>query len=532
MKFYTLVALMVFSLVQGQQKMDYIYTQDSLKIEKLYALAKEYSNRKPYIAKEYLYQVVSYIDSIVGLRKQKNNYFNKRKADAYHFLSYYERREHNFDEAAILAQKSINIKLEEGLDTLLAISYHQKAKAWISVINSMDDGIRQLKIAEKVAKKYNQTDQLLEIYSSLGSAYGVKKDTIIAMKYYNKSIHLVNAIGTDYQKAAMYSNYSAILRRFNDYKGNLPYLKKAIELHKKNKNKIGLESGLYALGIHYAETGNPQKGVLYLNKAIALCMELKSDAVLPFRYLALSRSYKGLGNYEESYNTYVKYHKLLEKRNDVEEAKKLTKLETVFMFKKQKAIDSLKFVTEKRSLELIKDKEGAKKQLYFLLFIITVLLGILISIWLKRYYKEKNQLVVANFEKKESELKAFTNELLQKIEEQEQQIKNSIQEKEESYINKKLHVSVAERILTKEDWYNFREKFNKAYPLFFRKIQDKGIKLTNSEERLVSLEKLGLDNNQIAKVLGISLDSVFVSRYRLRKKISAPKEISLIEYLS
>ncbi|MBQ4820620.1 hypothetical protein [Aquimarina sp. MMG016] len=531
---FIIVFFSTFFVGTGQQGSENLDTQDSIRVEELYALAKEKSDRQPSEAKKYLYQIVQYIDSLVTSRKSKNNYFNKRKADAYHFLSYYERREHNFDEAAILAQKSIDIKLAHGLDSLLATSYHQKAKAWISVLNSMEDGIKQLKKAEQVAKKYKQTGQLLEIYSSLGSAYGVTNDTVNSMKYYNKSIHFVDSIGTDYQKAAMYANYAAILRRYKDYKSSLGYLQKAIVLHKKSNNKIGLESGLYALGVHYSDVGQPEKGITYLKQAIDLCVELKSEAVIPFRYLKLSRSYEAIGNYKESLEAYLKYHKLLEERNDVEEAKKLAKLETVFAYEKQKVRDSLGFAKEKSELKLITEAESAKKRLYFILFIITVLAGITIGYLIRRIYKNRVLKAKEELEKNKKELEDFTAQLVAKSKEQEalhkelEQLKTEVGEKES--IQNLQHLATS-KILTKDDWYTFKEKFIIAYPSFFSNIKNKGYELTQSEERLVAMEKLNLDTGQIANMLAISQDSVMMNRYRLRKKINAPKGAPILEYL-
>ncbi len=87
------------------------------------------------------------------------------------------------------------------------------------------------------------------------------------------------------------------------------------------------------------------------------------------------------------------------------------------------------------------------------------------------------------------------------------------------------------KILTKEDWYDFKEKFSNVYPLFFWNIKEKGFQLTKSEQRLVALEKLGMDSTEIAKMLGISSGSVIVSRYRLRKKMNAPNDVPIVEYL-
>lgn len=86
-------------------------------------------------------------------------------------------------------------------------------------------------------------------------------------------------------------------------------------------------------------------------------------------------------------------------------------------------------------------------------------------------------------------------------------------------------------ILTKEDWQQFKEKFTSIYPLFFTKIRNKGYVLTQSEERLLALEKLQLRTSEMANILGISPKSFLTSRYRLKKKLNISKEECLIEYM-
>ncbi len=88
------------------------------------------------------------------------------------------------------------------------------------------------------------------------------------------------------------------------------------------------------------------------------------------------------------------------------------------------------------------------------------------------------------------------------------------------------------KILTQEDWKNFKKQFIKLHPLFFINLKLKDIQLTKSEERLLALEYLNLNTHEIANKLGISDRSVIVSRYRLRKKTQAPKGTPILEYLN
>ena len=133
------------------------------------------------------------------------------------------------------------------------------------------------------------------------------------------------------------------------------------------------------------------------------------------------------------------------------------------------------------------------------------------------------------------ELNDFTKQLLVKSKEQDvlkkefNSLKSLYGEKEELVELQELADS---KILTNEDWDNFKLKFKSVYAHFFINFKNKGIKFSDSEERLVALEKLSLKTNEIANMLGISPDSVHTARYRLRKKLNIPKNVDIIEFLN
>ncbi len=204
------------------------------------------------------------------------------------------------------------------------------------------------------------------------------------------------------------------------------------------------------------------------------------------------------------------------------------------------------FETVQREKEIIKqnaaiqqlenEKEIATTKrntlLIILAIIIVVAFGVTYYIW--RYGKQKRKRLATKIEKNEKELAKFTKQLLEKGDAQEKLVKELEELKSEfgeKQSLKNLQELTTNKILTKDDWYTFREKFVLVHPNFFSRIENKGYKLTKSEERLVAMEKLGLNTGQIANLLVISEDSVMMNRYRLRKKISAPKGAPILEYL-
>ncbi|MGC3978152.1 MAG: helix-turn-helix transcriptional regulator [Paludibacteraceae bacterium] len=66
---------------------------------------------------------------------------------------------------------------------------------------------------------------------------------------------------------------------------------------------------------------------------------------------------------------------------------------------------------------------------------------------------------------------------------------------------------------------SFMEKLNSQYP-----------DLSAQEKRLMMLLRIGLSSKEIAPLLNISIKSVEISRYRLRKKLNLQKNTNLIQF--
>lgn len=90
----------------------------------------------------------------------------------------------------------------------------------------------------------------------------------------------------------------------------------------------------------------------------------------------------------------------------------------------------------------------------------------------------------------------------------------------------------AMRILTKDDWKVFLEKFSEQFPDFMTRLQSRFPKLTAAEIRLLLLIKIGFESRQISEMLGISANSVWRSRQRLVKSLGLDTAKDLDEYIT
>ncbi len=93
-------------------------------------------------------------------------------------------------------------------------------------------------------------------------------------------------------------------------------------------------------------------------------------------------------------------------------------------------------------------------------------------------------------------------------------------------------ISTINKNINEEDTWNiFKEAFNNADKDFLKKVKLAHPALTPNDLRLCAYLRLNLSSKEIAPLLNISVRSVEIKRYRLRKKMDLPHEQGLVEYI-
>src|SRR5690606_11677296 len=131
---------------------------------------------------------------------------------------------------------------------------------------------------------------------------------------------------------------------------------------------------------------------------------------------------------------------------------------------------------------------------------------------------------------KKKELKSYILDLSQK-----NQLIHELQQKlaDESDKNEiKVAQLLNQKILTDEDWEKFKEKFSGIYPEFLPRLKLLKTSLTEAEIRLLVLLRLKLSGKEMASTLGISPQSVRVTKMRLKKKLQEENYKSVEDFLA
>ena len=207
----------------------------------------------------------------------------------------------------------------------------------------------------------------------------------------------------------------------------------------------------------------------------------------------------------------------------------------------------IQFQKKQAQLKLLDAQKKRVEQRFLLLavigcFVITGLIIILRQIVLRRR-KEKEVLVLQKLRAEDeltnieqqmhqvlsnlSEKNKLVDELQSEIQQFNNDSGNQLTAAEREVLFDRLQ---SFKLLTEEDWDVFRKLFEKLNPGFFDNFQKLADTLSKADLRLAALIRMDLSTSEIARLLGISVDSVKRTDLRLRKKLSIEqsKELSAL----
>lgn len=435
--------------------------------------------------------------------------------------------------------------------------------------DNYQEALNYFSIAYKKARQENNEAQIANILNNLGLVHWRLGDNRSAMECYRESNRLAEKLGLrrllgltftnqaliqkeekKYPEATAnnerairifreldqprdlaisYNNHGQIFKNLEKNDSALQNYLKAIKIYNTVDFKDGMAATYYNLAEIYTRTGEKQKAVSSAIKSLDLGLESNSK-------VRISEAYRKLG---ETYEYFREPDSALKYQKKYAEFEK----EILIANQSEKLIEEqAKLGNEVKNLRiqnLEKEKIIAQNRLWLIIVSILIIILFVSLIVYRRVSKiqlkrKKLELELENSQKilqiKKKELRTYIVDLSQKnslINELQQEL--SIQSDENEIQVAQL---LNQKILTDEDWEKFKAKFNAIYPEFLPKIKLLNTPVTEAEARLLVLLKLRLSGKEMAATLGISPQSVRVTKMRLKKKLLEENYGSVEDYLS
>ena len=90
---------------------------------------------------------------------------------------------------------------------------------------------------------------------------------------------------------------------------------------------------------------------------------------------------------------------------------------------------------------------------------------------------------------------------------------------------------IRENIAHENDWQKFQDNFDLVYDDFLRRLGEQFPALSQNDKRICAYLRMGLSSKDIAPLLGMTVRSVEMTRYRIRQKLGFSREDNLTDFL-
>lgn len=295
----------------------------------------------------------------------------------------------------------------------------------------------------------------------------------------------------------------------------------------------------------YMELGLLNESESYYKQAIGICKKSNGHLdLLPKIYLSLSELYTRRDGYDSAYK-YLKVAKELDDRyygSRSENSKQFLEIKDDFRIEKDRQAS---FIREQRLTQLEKESQIAYLQSVILggTIFFLILSGFLLYRYLRTRYKAEKKLMVKQQEMEmqrarevlEVKNKELTASALQVIQREEllSDLKAKLNDqKGHSNSNELRRLAKQIDLNTANNWKEFETRFVAVNKSFYKRLKVNYPDLNQSDQRLCALVKLNFSSKDMSRLLGISVESVHTTRYRLRKKLGLEKNANLTEFIS
>ena len=406
-------------------------------------------------------------------------------------------------------------------------------------------------------------NDLAVFYYDIGDFYNARIELAEALKYkpYGKreEISMINSIGLIY-------------RMYRQYDQAIGYFKKSLQLATLSRDSawIGIAQG--NIGSVYLMKNNFEKALPYIRTDYAVSLkynEQANAAIAMLRIVKISMHFKAVklakrqldtvasllanqpdvlkqwidyydlkaADYEHAGNftAALQYRKLFEtakdslaKRNDVQDFERMGLRRLMDMH-----------VAQVNELQTEQKVGYVKRNAVIIVLILLVIIFVLVYNRLLLEQKKDKALLLAEkrvvdgkLKSSVSELGLYTKSIKQKnelIDKFKERLQNLQQHKSNADIIEKL---IAVSVMTDNSWSEFKKLFLKVYPAFFIDLKKRFPHLTETDMKLLALIKLQLNNNDMASILGVTVEGIKKAKQRLKKKLTLPETESMDEFVT
>lgn len=437
----------------------------------------------------------------------------------------------------------------------LANVYNQIGKLYYKT-KSLSAALQRHKAALHLYEEEQDIQGMARSKGLIGSMYEKSGDYTQALIYQNDAIKLIRGSGDSTDLSILFENVGSIYEDLEKYDSAERYFQLAYALNIAMGNKLNMPGNINNLGDTRRKTNRAGESLSYYEEAIRISQELGNNYLERSATVDLGKAYAALGDFEKAYEQLAKARKLSETIFSEEAARQLATQEFHYEIKeKQQKIAHLEgihvFETRIR---------------WLLLMLILTLLGLgwglisrqrlkiratkstlrkqeeLLEVNERLIQTEKENInllearMAAEVGAQQKALSAQTLHVIEKneiLKEIQSKLKVALEQdpKDQRKKLRNLMKQIDANLGQDRDWESFKHTFENVHQDFLKNLNSRNPALTTGDVKLACLMKMNLSSREIAATLGISVESLRISRYRLRKRLQLSEGRDLQHYL-
>lgn len=399
---------------------------------------------------------------------------------------------------------------------------HRKGALHVYVRN-FEEALQQYELSAELCGQGQDSLCLAINLEQISSMYGQLRNFEKAQEYFELATPLLEKFGGPGPLAVALANYGALLTYQKRGAEALPYFERALKIYGDLNLSYKEVQCLNNIGQVHAQLKQYEKAREVYEKCIEINLKNDWPERVIYNYFGLSEVYRKKHDFQEALLYLKKYHSVKDSIMGMDTQRKISKLEAKYD-KQDKEL-----ALQKSRAELIIAERSIERGVWAFFFL--MLAGALGAYLWKIQTKQAKR----KMEENEENLKRLTRILLKKnalLSKMERKIVEESSQANKSMDQKDFEDNIFNKhILTDEDWSAFKIYFEKTYPGYLSRLRAEYPDMTEAEERLSLFIKLNLTRKEAAAILGINVDSVKKTRYRVRKRLGLDEKESLDDFI-
>lgn len=425
-----------------------------------------------------------------------------------------------------------------------------------SLYSSLKDYAKALELINAATSLYESLDDstgIASAYNTKGVVHIYMNENTIAEKYFKDALQINKSIGNKKGVAANINNLCL-------YEGNteekLALIDEAIRINIELNAIWSLAENHNNKGVQLFYAGKHSEALAALKTARTYAIELNAKELICDNYRYYSWVYSAQKDYALAYASLLG---LYENENKLLQERKLIEVE--------RKVANQRYIERKRTAELMEEKLKVKiLQRNIYIAVVGLVCVFLVIFLLIRNFRKKKNLEIAEtkakllsqeriimdlqLKQKNDELKQRSeelkttqneliyfgiflksrNELLDKIREM---IKDTYRLKGDALAPqlKKISAYILHFKRTEKQTQGFVKDLDDQNERFLKRLEEKHPGLTQGEKNLATFLRIDMSTKEISLLTGISIKSIGMARYRLRKSLNLDPKDSIFEYL-